>query len=49
MDLLADAEESVLLADETVPGAIKLMVGESFVDVDGMTANDFVTAERAVS
>ena len=37
-----DAEEAVMLADESVPGCIKLQVGECFVDTDSSAASDVV-------
>jgi hypothetical protein len=46
-----DAEEAVMMADESVPGNIKQQVGECFFDTDGASALQLVTqsllADRA--
>ena len=41
---LEDAEEAVMLADESEPGAFKLKVGECFVESDSSAAVAFVAA-----
>jgi prefoldin subunit 4 len=45
IDELGDAEEGVMMADESVPGAVKLMIGEVFVDIDGTAATDYIQGE----
>ncbi len=35
------------MVDDSQPGATKLMVGESFVDVDIDTATNYITTETA--
>ncbi len=42
-----DAEDAVMLADESIPGCIKLNVGGCFVDTDGATAAEVVTTSLA--
>jgi prefoldin subunit 4 len=42
-----EAEEGVMLADESVPGAIKVQFGDCFVDSDGAAANEVVSAALA--
>ncbi len=42
---LTDAEESIMMADESMPGATKVMFGEAFVDVDGESATEFLNKE----
>ena len=42
---LNDAEESIIMADESTPGATKVMVGEAFVDVDSESATEFLNKE----
>lgn len=45
---LGDAEEGVLLADESAPGALKMVLGVGlFVDCDAAAANAYVEARRA--
>jgi prefoldin subunit 4 len=41
---LEDAEEAVMLADESEPGAFKLRVGECFVESDSGAAVAYVAA-----
>ena len=42
-----EAEEGVMLADESVEGSIKVQVGDCFVDMDGATAAETVSAALA--
>jgi prefoldin subunit 4 len=44
---MSDAEEGVMLVDETREGATKLLIGESFVDVDSGAALEFI--QKAVA
>lgn len=44
---MSDAEEGVMLADESVEGATKLLIGEVFVDVDSDKAVEFIAKEQA--
>jgi len=44
---LADAEEGVMLADESRAGSIKVQVGECFVDVDSSHATEWIEQQRA--
>ena len=49
-DELGDAEEAVMMADEDGnPGALKVLVGECFDDVDGAAAATFVQEALAVA
>ena len=47
-EALADAEEAILLADETAPGALKLQLGDGFFDVEASIAQAFVDGRRQV-
>jgi prefoldin subunit 4 len=44
---LEEAEEGVMLADESTPGAIKVQVGDCFIDMDGAAASEVVGAALA--
>ena len=47
---LGDAEEGVLLADESAPGALKIAIGAGlFVDCDGAAAMALIEQRRARS
>ena len=42
-----EAEEGVMLADESTPGAIKVQVGDCFIDMEGAAAGEVVSAALA--
>jgi prefoldin subunit 4 len=46
---LGDAEEACLLADESAAGAVKIMVGECFVDATPAEAAEHVQRELAAA
>jgi chaperonin cofactor prefoldin len=49
IDDLGDAEEEIMMVDESIPGSTKLMIGESFIDVDSSEATEFVNKELAAA
>lgn len=44
---ISDAEEGVMLVDESQEGATKLLIGETFVDVDSSKALEFIQQAQA--
>jgi hypothetical protein len=46
---LSDAEEAAMLADESNPGAIKILIGDCFIDVDSTYATTYIEEQKTVS